>query len=94
MRRRRQVGAAARRALVGRRALGEGGRGGLLLLGGGRGDDNRGEAGLAVAALEEVVHALAAHDRLEGQRALQPLQLQDKRGGGNSDFFFFVRGRT
>lgn len=79
MRRQRQVGAAARRVFIGRRALGEGGRRELRLLGGGRGDDGRGEAGLAVVALEEVVHTLAAHDRLEGQRALQPLQLQDEK---------------
>lgn len=75
----RQVGTAGRGvrvgALVGRGAFGEGGRRWRRRR---CGDDCRGKAGFAVAALEKVVHALAAHDWFEGQGALQPLQLEDE----------------
>jgi len=44
-------------------------------------NDNRRKSGLivvvAVASLEEVVDALAAHHRLEGQGPLEALQLDD-----------------
>lgn len=63
-------------ALVGQGGLCEGGRGWR----GWRGsDEGWGEAGFAVAALEKVVHTLAAHNWFEGQGALQPLQLKGKR---------------
>lgn len=61
--------------LVHGRGLREAGRSRLKW---GGGDDSRGLAGVAVAALEKVVHAFAAHDRLEGEGTLQPLQLRQK----------------
>lgn len=61
--------------LVHGRGLREAGRSWLKW---GGGDDSRGLAGVAVAALEKVVHAFAAHDRLEGEGALQSLQLRQK----------------
>lgn len=79
-RRQRGVGTDGRgvggRALVGQGGFGEGGG---RLRGRRRGDEGRGKTGVSVAALEEVVHAFAAHDRLEGKGALQPLQLKDKK---------------
>lgn len=71
--RERRVGAEGRGQ--GRRALVAQGR---LLQGRRRrlGDEAGGEAEFTVVlALEEVIHALAPHYRLEGQGALQPLEL-------------------
>lgn len=74
-----RVGADGRRE--GRRAVADGRRAGQQRRRGGRrvGDEVRRQAGVAVGPLEEVLHALAAHEGLEGQRALQPLQLHGER---------------
>lgn len=39
---------------------------------------DKGWSSFTIAALEEVVHTLAAYDRFEGQGALQPLQLEKR----------------
>lgn len=70
-----------RRGAGGRALIGQGGfrEGGRRQRGWRCGDEGWGRARLAVAALEKVVHTLAAHDRFEWQGALQPLQLGDKK---------------
>lgn len=69
------------RGMGGRVLIGQGGfrEGGRRWRGWRCGDEGWGRAGFTVIALEKVVHTLAAHDRFEGQGALQPLQLKDKK---------------
>lgn len=79
VRRQGEVGTARRgmwgRALIGQGRFGEGGRRWRWWR---RSDKGWRKTGFTVTALEKVVHALAAHDWLEGQGALQPLQLKGK----------------
>ena len=80
--RQRGVGAGGgrerRRPLVGQRALGERRRRGQRGRRVGRDDGRESEVVVVVAAsLEEVVHTLATHHGLEGQGALEALELED-----------------
>lgn len=74
-----EVGTARRgmwgRALIGQGGFGEGGRRWRRWR---CSDKGWRKTGFTVTALEKVVHTLAAHDWLEGQGALQPLQLKGK----------------